>query len=82
MNPSNPSPPDQPPLICPVSDSPTELVLTGLPWCRNCECGWPSPKTYAKRRGIRPRQARQEIVERLPWHHRGMAGCAGEGGGS
>lgn len=70
-NPNDTKPPDQPSQECPVCGEVTDLVLHGLQWCRHCECGWLSPRQYAKGRGLRPHQARQEIVERLPWHHRG-----------
>jgi hypothetical protein len=62
---------EQDPVICPVCGEQTELVLNHLHWCRHCECGWSSPREFARRRGLRPHHVRQNIVERLPWHSRG-----------
>jgi hypothetical protein len=69
--PTNPPAPEQAPMACPVCGTATDLVLNGLHWCRECETGWSSPREYARRRGLRSHQARQHIVERLPWQSRG-----------
>src|SRR5690348_14842162 len=56
---------------CPRCDRATSVTPRGLTWCGRCKCGWESPQDYARRHRLRPHQARQDLVERLPFHHRG-----------
>ena len=56
---------------CPVCDQPATGTRHGMPWCNSCDVGWQTPRQYAERRGLRPFHARQDLAERLPWHHRG-----------
>jgi hypothetical protein len=58
---------DQSP-ICPICEQPTKERRHGMSWCPDCDAGWESPREYTRRKGLKPHEARNQLIGRRPWY--------------